>query len=89
MATFIISYDAHNVRDYDTLYEEFADAQAVRLLESVWGADLDNTAAEVRDWVRGLLDDDDSVLVIQVKPKLSWATRLVTKEASAWLKASL
>ena len=89
MATFIISYDAHNVRDYDTLYEEFADVGAVRLLESVWGTDLDNTAAEVRDWIRGLLDDDDSVLVIQVKPKPSWATRLVTKEASAWLNASL
>ena len=59
MATFIISYDAHNVRDYDTLYEEFADA------------------------------DDDSVMVIQVKPKPIWATRLVTKEASDWLKANL
>lgn len=89
MATFIVTYDAHFGRDYEALYKAMADFRGVRLAESVWGIDLDNTPKEVRDWMRGLLDDDDTIIVIQIKPRPSWATRKVAAEATAWLTENI
>ncbi len=89
MAVFIVSYDAHNQRDYDDLYEAMEENSGVRLLESVWGIELDNSAAEVRDWIRGLLDDDDSILVVKIKPTPSWAARKCKKSATDWLKENV
>ncbi|GGE17275.1 hypothetical protein GCM10011360_02600 [Primorskyibacter flagellatus] len=86
MGTFIITYDTHYGRNYKSLYDAMAANHGVRLNESVWGIELDNTAAEVRDWIRSLLDDDDTIVVIQVKPKPSWGTRLASKEANDWLR---
>ncbi len=89
MATFIITYDTHLGRNYQDLYDGMDENDGVRLAESVWGIELNNTAAEVRDWIRSLLDDDDTIVVIQVKPEPSWATRHTSKEASAWIKDHL
>lgn len=86
MASFVVTYDAHKVRNYNELYEAMKQNDGVRLAESVWGVELNNTVSEVRDWARGLLDDDDTIVVIQLKPKLSWATRKASKEANDWLK---
>lgn len=86
MASFVVTYDAHKVRNYNELYEAMKQNDGVRLAESVWGVELNNTVSEVRDWARGLLDDDDTIVVIQLKPKLSWATRKASKEVNDWLK---
>jgi len=86
MASFIVTYDAHHARNYDELYEAMAEHNGVRLAESVWGIELNNTASEVRDWMRNLLDEDDTIVVVQLKPKPSWATRRASKEATEWLK---
>lgn len=89
MATFILTYDAHYQRDYESFYEAMEENNGARLAESVWGVELRNTPTEVRDWVKGLLDDDDTIVVIQVKPETSWATRKASDGANEWLKAHL
>ena len=89
MATVIITYDTHLGRNYQGLYDGMDENDGVRLAESVWGIVLNNTAAEVRDWLKSLLDGDDTIIVIQVKPKPSWATRLASDEASKWIKDHL
>jgi CRISPR/Cas system-associated endoribonuclease Cas2 len=89
MATFIITYDTHAGRNYQELYDAMEKHKGVRLAESVWGIELNNTAGEVRDWVKNVLDEDDTIVIIQVKPKPSWATRNATKEASGWLKDNI
>ncbi|WP_146161903.1 hypothetical protein [Pseudogemmobacter blasticus] len=86
MASFIITYDTHKGRNYDAFYEGMREHDGVSLAESVWGITLNNTAAQVRDWVKGLLDGDDTIVVVQLKPKLSWGTQKASKEAVAWLK---
>jgi hypothetical protein len=86
MATFLITYDTHAGRNYQSLYDGMAEHGGVRLAESVWGIVLNNTAGEVRDWVKNLLDSDDTIIVIQVKPKPSWATQKAKNGASDWLK---
>lgn len=87
MSTFIITYDTHLGRDYQPFYDAMDQNGGVRLAESVWGIALENAAGEVRDWARNLLDDDDTIIVIQVKPKPSWATRKASKASTDWLKA--
>ncbi|MCZ4266416.1 hypothetical protein HGE68_02610 [Rhodobacteraceae bacterium R_SAG6] len=86
MASFIITYDTHAGRNYNSFYEGMNEHGGVRLAESVWGIRLNNTPAEVRDWVKGLLDDDDTIIVVQLKPKLSWGSRHASAEANEWLK---
>lgn len=86
MASFLITYDTHNGRNYQSFYDGMANKNGVRIAESVWGIELNNTVSEVRDWVKDLLDADDTIVVVQLKPKLSWGTRHATKEANEWLK---
>lgn len=88
MAAFIVTYDTHFGRNYQPLYDAMGKNGGVRLAESVWGVALNNTAGEVRDWVKALLDDDDTIIVIQVKPTPSWATSHAKKPATDWLKAN-
>ncbi|MGF1454437.1 MAG: hypothetical protein ACFB6R_03565 [Alphaproteobacteria bacterium] len=87
MATFLISYDTHYARNYDRLYTAFDKHGIGRVLESVWIGELDNTHDQVRDWVRNLLDDDDSILIIEMKPKHSKAWRNLPDDVVKWLKA--
>ena len=69
MATFLITYDTHAGRNYQSLYDGMAEHGGVRLAESVWSIVLNNTAGEVRDWVKNLLDSDDTIIVIQGETK--------------------
>ena len=89
MAVFLITYDAHFERDYDELYEAFAALRIGRIMESVWLGEINNSAKEVREWVRGLLDDDDSILVIEMKPKHMYAGRKLGDGVGDWLKSLL
>jgi len=86
MASFIITYDTHKGRNYQAFYDGMDEYGGIRLAESVWGIKLNNTPAQVRDWVKVLLDDDDTIIVVQLKPKLSWGTQKGSKEAVSWLK---
>lgn len=86
MATFIVTYDTHAGRNYQALYDGMAQYGGVRLAESVWGVVLDDTAAEARDWVKKLLDGDDTIVVIQIKPQPSWATQKAKISATDWLR---
>jgi len=85
MAVFIVTYDTHYGRNYQTLYDAMKEKGGVRLAESVWGIELNNKVGEVRDWVKDMLDDDDTIVVIQVKPKPSWATAKAKQSANEWL----
>ncbi|HYD89167.1 MAG TPA: hypothetical protein VEA80_16940 [Vitreimonas sp.] len=88
MAFFLVSYDAHKVRDYSRFYEAAEKNNGVALLESLWGFEFNSTAAQVRDWAKSLFDADDSVVVIELKPGSGWGTSKAA-EAAAWLKAKI
>jgi len=88
MSTFIVSYDAHKVRDYSRFYESAKENKGVALLESMWAFEFDSTPSEVRDWAHGLFDEDDSIVVLQIKPRVSWAT-WAAKRAKDWFTANI
>ncbi len=88
MGTFIVSYDAHKVRDYSRFYKAAAENKGTPLLESMWAFEFNSTVAQVRDWARSLFDNDDSVVVLQIKPSINWATSHAPV-ATAWCSANL
>lgn len=89
MALYAISYDLHKNRDYDALYEVLRKWKAVRLLESLWLANLTGNAAGVRDALKAALDNDDSVAVIELKRGSDWACIRAKEAGVGWLRSNL
>jgi CRISPR/Cas system-associated endoribonuclease Cas2 len=89
MALYVITYDvrAKNSEDYQSLYDQLNEWGAGHLQNSVWLADMDGTAAAVRDALRRHLHPDDTVCVIQIFPNSDWATRHARKTGTDWLKS--
>ena len=87
MPLFLISYDLRAPgRNYKVLYECMANFRAQRLLESVWLAELKGPAEEIRNLVRGTVDANDSLVVIEITAHADWATRHVPIEATGLLR---
>lgn len=84
---FLISYDLRKARNYQPLYDCFAQWKAVRLLESVWLAQLKGPAPAVRDVLRNHIDGDDGLAVIEMVPNFDWATIKTLPAGTAWLQA--
>lgn len=85
-----MTYDAHKERNYTRLYQLMKDWGAVRLLQSVWLAELRGPATEVRDFIRAALDGDDSVAVVELLPGTDWATYdFVGSPGVAWLQRNI
>lgn len=84
---FLITYDNKPPRNYTALYRLMATWKAVRLADSVWLADLNGGAEQVRNVVQSTLQRDDRVAVIELKKGADWATSHVPAAANAWLAA--
>lgn len=90
MALFAISYDYHNQRNYEPLYNLFEAWGAERLLESLWLANLNGDAVAVRSALMSVGDHDDSFAVIELDPAADWATTPGVYSAGVnWLKLHL
>ncbi|RWQ48996.1 hypothetical protein [Mesorhizobium sp.] len=87
MPYYLISYDLRKQPNYKPLYDCFAQWKAVRLLESVWLAELVGPAPSVRDVLKGYIDGDDGVAVIQLTPHFDWAGYAALPAGTNWLKA--
>lgn len=87
MASYLLTYDLRKARDYEALYEQLKEWDAVALLESVWLFDYVGSSGTIRDHLKTLMDGDDGLAVIQLVPPFGWATRHVTAEANSWLTA--
>ena len=83
MASYMITYDLVKDRDYEKVITAIKDKGGVALLESVWLLSMENTAAEVRDWLEGKTDNDDKIAVLSISG--GWATQRVDKAATTWL----
>jgi hypothetical protein len=67
MALFFLTYDLRNQRDYQTLYKELANFNAVRILESTWCFNrLNINAAGLRDYFMTFIDGDDGMIVAEI-----------------------
>ena len=89
MAHFIVSYDLHKQRSYGPVWKLLEDWGATRLLESLWVVTLGNKAGEVRDGLKAVIDDDDSIAVVELKAKSGWAALRAKPDGVAWLRANI
>lgn len=55
MGTFIVSYDAHKVRDYSRFYKAAAQNNGVALLDSMWAFEFNSDVGQVRDWAQAFV----------------------------------
>lgn len=81
MATYFISYDLRNKRDYKTLQDELDSFGAVMILESLYCFKRDNTTtAELRNYFKKFIDKDDGIIVSKIDGWASFNTNSTPKD---------
>lgn len=89
MKHFIISYDLRKARNYQPVWSALESWGAVRLLESLWVVSLNSGTAQIRDALQSLVDNDDGVAVIELKPGSDWSTLNAQRAGAAWLTSNI
>jgi hypothetical protein len=89
MPAYMISYDLRKVRNYDALIKQLRDWGCVSPLKSLWLGQLKGTSATIRDLLVRLMDSDDGLIVIEIKPTSDWAFVRLQEDITAWIKANL
>ena len=88
MACYIVSYDLrHPGRNYDDLYERLKSYRKwAKLTESTWAIVTENSAVEVREHLKYVLDGNDRIFVIKSAGVAAWSNSICRNE---WLKDNL
>ena len=90
MALFVLTYDQRATHhDYSNLYALLNSWNAAHLQNSVWLADLNGTAANIRDAMKSHMHQDDTACVIQLRNQndCNWAASNCRPTGTNWLKA--
>lgn len=87
MSAYAISYDLHNNRNYQPLWDALARLGAVRLLESLWLVKSSLGIIQIRDQLQSAMDNDDSIAVLLLGN--SWAVNRANANGVAFLKANV
>jgi CRISPR/Cas system-associated endoribonuclease Cas2 len=89
MSLFILTYDVRSRNhDYARLYEQLGKWRTAHLQNSVWLAELVQSAALIRDTMMSHMHKDDTACVVQLPTSAaSWATQNARPEGVQWLKA--
>lgn len=86
MKVYQIDYDLRNQRNYEALYDRIKSYQQwCRPLESTWVIGTDQSAVEIRDYLRGAMDADDGILVTRLSGEAAWIN-VGTDKISEYLK---
>jgi hypothetical protein len=86
---FAISYDQHRDRDYTPIWTLLRRWGAARVLESLWLANLNASAGTVRETIRQATRNEDSIVVIELKPGSEWSSYNAQAPGAAWLNQNL
>ena len=88
MALYVLTYDVRmKNHDYTRLYEVLRSWGAAHQQDSVWLADLNGSAATIRDTMKSHMHPDDTACAIQVSSIPDWATSYARQEGTDWLKS--
>jgi len=88
MAVYQIDYDLRNKGSYQALYERLRSYQVwCRPLESTWVIATQESATQVRDYLLGVMDQDDGILVTRLRSEAAWHG--IDAEVGSYLKSLL
>ena len=83
MATYIVTYDLHQPgENYNDLYTLIKAYDHIPIAQSTWGVKTSDTATEVRDYLRQVLDNNDKLFVNSLD---SWASWALPTSVTNWL----
>lgn len=74
MKVYQIDYDLRNNRNYEALYERIRKYKHCRPLESSWVISTEQSAAQIRDYLKGAMDADDGLLVTRLTGEAAWSS---------------
>lgn len=85
MAYFSITYQLNEKKDYPKLWDEFDRLNAVKVQNSQYFIDLDNTTKEVKNHFAEFVDEDDLLMVVKftIRPQFTKAK----KGTNDWLNS--
>ena len=87
MTCYIVSYDLRRQRDYASLYEAIKTyPNWAHITASTWAVVTNSSAIEVREYLRGFVDNDDRLFVIKSGLEAAWVNVICKNE---WLKENL
>lgn len=89
MAHYIVSYDLHNQRHYEPVWNLLGQLGATRLLESLWVVTSGLTAVQLRDALDKVIDKDDSTAVVELKSGSFWASQRAKPLGVEWLQRNI
>jgi CRISPR/Cas system-associated endoribonuclease Cas2 len=73
MGLFFVAYDLDKPgQNYQNLWDELESLGAQRLQDSVWGLQSSKTAVALRDTLKGHIDSNDRLLVVENGGWASW-----------------
>lgn len=85
MTTFVVSYTLKRPgQDYETLWDELGRLDGQRALEALWLVNVNNTAKEVHDHLKGYVDANDRLWVSELTAKRAVTNAIVG--TSDWLR---
>ncbi len=85
MAAFLVNYQAASPQASAELDYMMTGFVAVALGERLWGLEIDLSEQELRDWLESQLGADGSAMVIQLRPKPSQITPVLSPTAADWV----
>jgi hypothetical protein len=83
MYLYLISFDLHDSRVYQPLWDKLKALAASRLLESLWLVSSSAPAPEILDEIAAVAHPDDCFAVIEMQPGSNWATMRAKTDAMA------
>ena len=86
---YLISYDQHKDRNYQPIWNLLKNAGAVRLLESFWVVTAPGNCAAIRDEIKRVTRNEDSIVVIEIPAGTDWATWSAQPAGVNWLSEQI
>ena len=87
MDCYIVSYDLRNNRNYDALYSAIKSiGRWAKITESTWAIVTTESAVEIRDHLKGVVDSDDRLFVVKSGVEAAWSNSICRND---WLKENL
>lgn len=73
MKVYQVDYDLRKQRDYQDLYQRIRSYPSwCHPLESTWVIGTTQTAEQIRDYLMGVMDADDGILVTELTGAAAW-----------------
>ena len=90
MALYLVSYDLDKPgQDYPDLIKRLEEFGAKRILYSEWFLSHTATAAQLRDDLLRFLDNNDRILVCELKNSAAWKNLMINNDSVlAWFKTA-